>query len=66
LNATETLSPEAWFDSTPPRAGSWWPTWEQWLAQHSTPQKVAPPPMGSASSGYVPLADAPGEYVLQK
>ena len=66
LNATETLSPEAWFDSTPPRAGSWWPAWEQWLAQHSTPQKVDPPPMGSASSGYVPLADAPGEYVLQK
>jgi len=66
LNATETLSPEDWFDSTPPRTGSWWPAWEQWLAQHSTPQKVDPPPMGSASSGYVPLADAPGEYVLQK
>jgi polyhydroxyalkanoate synthase subunit PhaC len=66
LNATETLSQEAWFDSTPPQAGSWWPAWEQWLAQHSTPQKVDPPPMGSASSGYVPLADAPGEYVLQK
>jgi poly[(R)-3-hydroxyalkanoate] polymerase subunit PhaC len=66
LNATETLSPEAWFDGTPPRAGSWWPTWEQWLAQHSGPEKVAPPPMGSAAAGYVPLADAPGEYVLQK
>jgi len=66
LNATETLSPEAWFDSTPLRAVSWWPTWEQWLAQRAMPQKVAPPPMGSAASGYVPLADAPGEYVLQK
>jgi polyhydroxyalkanoate synthase len=66
LNAAETLSPEAWFDSTPPQSGSWWPGWEQWLAQHSTPQKVGPPPMGSAAAGHVPLADAPGEYVLQK
>jgi polyhydroxyalkanoate synthase len=66
LNAAETLSPEAWFDSTPPRSGSWWPTWEQWLAQHSTQEKVVPPPMGSAAAGYVPLADAPGGYVLQK
>ncbi len=65
-NAAETLSPEAWFDSTPPRSGSWWPTWERWLAQHSTPEKVDPPPMGSAAAGYAPLADAPGEYVLQK
>jgi len=66
LNATETLSPEAWFDGTPPRSGSWWPEWELWLAQHSTPEKVGPPPMGSAAAGHVPLADAPGEYVLQK
>jgi polyhydroxyalkanoate synthase len=66
LDATETLSPEAWFDSTPPRTGSWWPAWEQWLAQHSAPEKVAPPSMGSAAAGYEPLADAPGEYVLQK
>jgi len=66
LNAAETLPPEAWFDSTPPRSGSWWPTWVQWLAQHSTQEKVVPPPMGSAAAGYEPLADAPGEYVLQK
>jgi polyhydroxyalkanoate synthase subunit PhaC len=66
LNASETLSPEAWFDGTPPRSGSWWPAWEEWLAQHSAPVRVSPPPMGSAADGYVPLADAPGEYVLQK
>jgi polyhydroxyalkanoate synthase len=66
LNATETLSPEAWFESTPPHSGSWWPIWEQWLAQHSAPAKVRPPEMGSAAAGYVPLADAPGEYVLLK
>ena len=66
LNASETLSPEAWIDGTPPRSGSWWPTWAEWLAQHSAPVRVSPPPMGSAAAGYMPLADAPGEYVLQK
>jgi polyhydroxyalkanoate synthase len=66
LNANETLSPEAWFDTTEPRSGSWWPIWEQWLAQHSTEPQVAPPSMGSTAAGYLPLADAPGEYILQK
>ena len=65
-DATETLSPADWHHKTEPRAGSWWPTWQQWLAQHSTPELVAPPPMGCAEAGYAPLADAPGEYVLQK
>jgi len=27
---------------------------------------VAPPPIGCAAAGYPPIADAPGEYVLQK
>ena len=66
FNATETLLPEAWFETTQPQSGSWWPTWQQWLAQHSTRSLVAPPPMGSAAAGYPPLADAPGNYVLQK
>jgi polyhydroxyalkanoate synthase len=66
FNASETLAPEAWFDTTPSRSGSWWPTWQQWIAQHSTHSRVAPPPLGSAAAGYPPLADAPGNYVLQK
>ncbi len=65
-NAAETLSPEAWFETTAPVAGSWWPTWQQWLARHSTAARVAPPSMGSAEAGYPPLAAAPGEYVLSK
>jgi len=65
-NDADTLPPDAWFESTAPRAGSWWPTWEEWLAQHSARSKVGPPAMGAAAAGYVPLADAPGEYVLQK
>ena len=43
--------------------GSWWPTWQQWLASHSG-EAVAPPTMGAPDSGYVPYANAPGEYVL--
>ncbi|MGA2343479.1 MAG: alpha/beta fold hydrolase [Steroidobacteraceae bacterium] len=63
-NDTETLTPQAWFDTTPPKAGSWWPVWERWLAQHSSAARVAPPATGVP--GYPPIGDAPGEYVLQK
>jgi polyhydroxyalkanoate synthase subunit PhaC len=40
--------------------GSWWPNWQQWLAAHSDPVKVAPCPMGAG----VTLENAPGRYVL--
>jgi polyhydroxyalkanoate synthase subunit PhaC len=66
LNTRETLTPEEWFETTPPQAGSWWPVWQHWLAQHSTQVLVAPPPLGSAAARYRSIADAPGEYVLQK
>jgi polyhydroxyalkanoate synthase len=66
LNATDTLPPGEWLDTTPPTAGSWWPVWQNWLARHSTEAQVSPPSMGSAAAGYPPLGDAPGEYVLQK
>ncbi len=39
-----------------PQAGSWWPVWQQWLAQHSTAAQVAPPTLGSAAAGYPPIA----------
>jgi polyhydroxyalkanoate synthase len=45
------------------RAGSWWPTWQQWLAAHSSANRVAPPAMGNATAGYPPLGPAPGDYV---
>jgi polyhydroxyalkanoate synthase len=66
LSAGETLTPQTWFETTQPQAGSWWPVWQHWLAQHSTETLVVPPPLGSATAGYPPIADAPGEYVLQK
>jgi polyhydroxyalkanoate synthase subunit PhaC len=43
--------------------GSWWPTWERWLAAHSTASRQAPPAIGNAAAGLAPLRDAPGQYV---
>jgi polyhydroxyalkanoate synthase len=49
----------------PKQQGSWWPEWQQWIAQRSG-EPVAPPALGAPKRGYQPLADAPGEYVLEK
>jgi poly[(R)-3-hydroxyalkanoate] polymerase subunit PhaC len=66
LNSSETLPPQVWFDTTPAQPGSWWPIWQQWLAQHSAQERVPARPPGSADAGYPAIADAPGTYVLQK
>ncbi len=62
-DAASTLSPEQYLAEAEVRAGSWWPTWQQWLAGHSSPERTAPPPVGNAAAGYPPLCDAPGDYV---
>jgi polyhydroxyalkanoate synthase subunit PhaC len=64
-NATDVVEAEDWFRNQAPQQGSWWPVWQQWLMQHSS-DRVAPPAMGATDAGYAPLADAPGQYVLQK
>src|ERR1700677_4509276 len=66
LNDSESLTPEAWMESTPPQSGSWSPVWDSWLSAHSSKARVAQPSIGSAAAGYAPIADAPGAYVLQK
>jgi polyhydroxyalkanoate synthase len=66
LNDTETQTQEAWLEATAPVPGSWWPVWEHWLDQHSSPKRTAPPALGSPKQGYAPMADAPGDYVRQK
>jgi polyhydroxyalkanoate synthase len=60
------LSSEAWLAANAKQPGSWWPVWGEWLAAHSSPDRVAPPALGAPEAGYAPLADAPGEYVLQR
>jgi len=53
------LDADAWRAQARFRGGSWWPQWQGWLAQRSG-APAGPPAMGAA------LADAPGEYVLQR
>ena len=55
---------ETWVAETPRKSGSWWPEWVGWLDTRSG-APVPPPAFGAAASGYAPLADAPGRYVLQ-
>lgn len=53
--------PEQWLQENEPVQGSWWPAWQAWLAAHSSaPVKARPIAAGTA------LADAPGEYVMQR
>jgi len=59
------VAPEAWFATTKVLDGSWWPTWQSWLAKRSGDQTKCPS-VGKAKSGYAPLCDAPGTYVLEE
>jgi polyhydroxyalkanoate synthase len=57
------MDPNTWVAQVPVKRGSWWPEWQSWLAQRSgKPGKL--PAIGAPANGYVPLCDAPGEYVL--
>jgi len=59
------LDPERFFNEADRKSGSWWPAWIGWLADHAG-AVVEPPPIGAPASGYPPVADAPGTYVLQR
>jgi polyhydroxyalkanoate synthase subunit PhaC len=58
------IDPDTWQYSAIEIQGSWWPSWLNWLARLSS-VKSASPPMGAPDSGYMPLYDAPGTYVLE-
>jgi polyhydroxyalkanoate synthase len=60
------LDPDEWELAAKPRDGSWWVDWSEWLANHSSPERVTPPAIGAPSEGYAPLADAPGAYIFQR
>ena len=64
-NGESFVFPDDWFAKTPVQDGSWWPKWQQWLAKRSG-KKTDPPKLGDAASGYAPLCDAPGTYVLEE
>ncbi|CAN5338683.1 alpha/beta fold hydrolase [soil metagenome] len=60
------LGPDEWVENATALDGSWWTSWVEWFAAHSADERVAPPAMGNAGKGLVPLDDAPGTYVLQR
>ena len=55
------VQPDRWVEQTPITSGSWWPSWDAWLKERSTPGATVPT-MGHGRK-YKPLADAPGTYV---
>jgi polyhydroxyalkanoate synthase len=57
------IDPDQWFARHEPRAGSWWPAWQAWLAQRSDGQ-IDPPAIGNRD--FAPIGDAPGTYVLMR
>jgi len=55
------LHPARWQDTAPCAEGSWWPAWQEWLANHSG-GKTKPPALGAPEKGIVAIEDAPGSY----
>ncbi len=60
LNPDLKQEPEAWQEGAAFNQGSWWPTWEAWLAKRSGPKVPARKP---GAKGRKVLAQAPGTYV---
>ena len=65
-DAETSLHPDQWMQQAPLHQGSWWPSWQAWLAARSGPSEAALPALGNQSAGYGILGDAPGDYVLQR
>ena len=65
-DAQSNLNPEQWMEKATAHQGSWWPWWQQWLADHSTVHDAPLPTLGNVAAGFGILGDAPGEYVLQR
>ncbi|MBB4021858.1 MULTISPECIES: PHA/PHB synthase family protein [Actibacterium] len=59
------LDPDTWAERHPPKEGSWWVEWGNWLREKSSPEMVAPPAMGAPDEGLSPLVAAPGTYIFQ-
>jgi polyhydroxyalkanoate synthase subunit PhaC len=58
-DAKTTLTPDEWHKHATVHEGSWWPTWERWLAEHSRAKQLP----ARAPSTVDGLGDAPGQYV---
>jgi polyhydroxyalkanoate synthase subunit PhaC len=63
-NTNHYLDPERFYEEATRKDGSWWPEWAGWLKDRSGAPTTLPA-MGAPQSGYSPLADAPGAYVIE-
>ena len=54
-------NPDAWFEATEEKPGSWWLDWGKWLKQHAGGQVNARQP--GKSKDYPVIEDAPGSFV---
>jgi len=59
LRSENYIGPDRWLRITPPQAGSWWPTWADWLAQGQSQRSAT-----AVQCDDVELPPAPGDYVL--
>jgi polyhydroxyalkanoate synthase len=64
LNADTDADAESWFAGAASQAGSWWPHWSAWLAEHAGAQVPARTQLGSTD--YSAGEAAPGRYVKDK
>jgi polyhydroxyalkanoate synthase len=60
--STTYSDPEEWLAAASTAPGSWWIHWQQWLEQHSSPNKIT----ALTPESDPDLGDAPGQYVMEK
>jgi polyhydroxyalkanoate synthase len=65
-DARSRLEPDQWLQQAALHPGSWWPSWQAWLAAHSGARDASPPTLGNQAAGYGIFGDAPGNYVLER
>ena len=63
-NDTAVADAASWFEGATAHAGSWWPEWAEFLAQHGGKKVAAPRSYGNKS--HKAIEAAPGSYVKQK
>ncbi|MDE2400711.1 MAG: class I poly(R)-hydroxyalkanoic acid synthase [Burkholderiales bacterium] len=57
---------QEWMATAQEHAGSWWPTWSEWLAKQASAGGKVAAPKQAGSKKYRPIEAAPGRYVLRK
>jgi polyhydroxyalkanoate synthase len=60
VNTKTPKDPEAWLASAKSQAGSWWPSWAEWIAQYADGKVAARKPGAGKLKA---IEDAPGSYV---